>query len=197
MKLPESKRDRKLLLAGAGIAVVAFAYLGWSLAWVPMKQAQARDQARQEELSAKITKAERELRMAPAFARQCADARAELGSLVSNRLLRPILGSYQLSLQERLGPIIRASGFQLAAITPIGNQPLPARESTGTFACYLTEITGTGSFDVICRLIETLLTANPYIHVTEITIQSQGKERPETHRASIRIEWPVLAQDKL
>jgi hypothetical protein len=152
--------------------------------------------AKREELTGKITKAERELKLAPGFAEKYAAAKAELGAMVSNRLLRPILGSYALSLQERLTPLIRGSGFQLANITPIGNQPFPARASTGTFACCLAEITGTGSFETICRMIEALLATSPCIHVTEITIQGQGKDKIESHRASIRIEWPILVQDK-
>jgi hypothetical protein len=196
MKLPESKRDRVLLLALAAIVAALVAYVGWLVVWVPMRRARTRDMANLGDLAEKITRAERELRLAPSFARKYADAQAEMGTLVSNRLLRPILGSYQLSLQERLVPIIRGSGFQFTTVTPLGNQPLPARNSTGTFACYTAEITGTGSFDMISRLIEAILTANPYITVTEIIIQGQGRENPEAHRVSIRIEWPVLSQDK-
>jgi hypothetical protein len=196
MKLPDKKRDRWMLLAFVVTTVVALAYLGWSVFWVRLQKERDRNTSKQDELAGKIVKAERELKQAPGYARKYAAAQDELNAMVSNRLLRPILGSYQLSLQARLNPVIRGSGFQLATVTSISNQPFPARDSTGTFACLLAEITGTGSFDVICRMIEAVLAVSPCIQVSEITIQGQGKEKPETHRASIRIEWPILAQEK-
>lgn len=196
MKLPENKKDRRLLLAFVVITMIALAYLGWTVGWVRMQKARIQDSTKKEELTGKISKAERELKLASGYAGKYTGAQAEFNAIVSNRLLRPILGSYQLSLQERLTPVIRNSGFQLAAVTPIGKQPFPVRDNTGTFACFLVEITGTGSFDVICKLIDALQAVSPCIQVTEITIQGQDKDKAEKHRASVRIEWPVLAQDK-
>jgi len=197
MKLPEKKRDRNLLLAFIAVTALALLYLGRTIFWAPMQKARALDQVKQDELADKIAKAERELRLAAGFAGKYAEAQARFGNMVSNNLLRPILGSYQISLQERLTPVIRATGFQLAGITPIGNQPFPSRNgSDSVFACYMAEITGTGSFDTICRLVEAILAVSPCIHVSEITIQGQGKERPAAHRVSIRIEWPIQMQNK-
>jgi hypothetical protein len=195
MKLPENKRERILLIAFVTPSLVAIVYLGRSLFWTPTREAHARNQEKIAQLADKIAKGERELKVAPEFSARFDDSQALFSQMVSNNLLRPILGSYQISLQERLTPVIRATGFNLSAMMPVGNQPFPSHAKTGTFACTMAEITGTGSYETICRLIGAILNVSPSIQITEITIQGQEKSQPQLHRTSIRIEWPIKAKE--
>ena len=122
----------------------------------------------------------------------------EIGAAVSNDIIQPVLGSYLLSVRDRVELMAYLTNVKLTGIQEIGLQVLPvaAGAPSRTFRSYGINVLGTAGYAQLRIFLNELELSNPYLSITEITVTGRAED-PRTHRLSVRIEWPVMIGESI
>lgn len=193
MKLPESKKERiqVFVLIGIGALLALFAIV--QLAVLPFMASRRALLTKAEEQGRKLEKAQKELQRAPGFKEQYDRVTIEIDKIVAANVLRPILGSYLVGVTETIENTARDSGLRVEEIQEVGVRELPRKKTDMTprsFKSYAVQVTGEGSYDRLRAFLAKMEDDNPVLCVTEMRIVGRP-EKPDQHRFSLRIEWPI------
>ena len=197
MKLPNTKKELYMLMGLFAVVIIAIIYLAQTLFAAPLLKSNSENILKIKDYTKKIANAEKTLRRSEIIEKENIALKSELDFITTNNFLRPTLGSYQISLEERLKEPIKKTGFKLETVKQLSTLKYPtSNDNEMDFSCCVAEIAGSGSYTTICNVLNTVLDASPAIHIAEIVIRGQGAQNPTEHNLSLRIEWPLAEQDK-
>ena len=199
------------LAAGLGMTCVA-----GLLAWFGVKPMREQEQAILREAAEQCRRndaALQDIREALGMDGEVARLESALAGETNRFVLRPILGSYPV--QRDIYRLAAETGFKVGMVreagrqtTPVAKLPAPpvGRQKAGAapakppppppipaaFDRYVLEIGGEGSYADVTALIDLLESENPYCGVVALNIRGVP-DKPERHRVSMSLEWPVQA----
>ncbi|MFZ4394264.1 MAG: hypothetical protein ACOYOU_01400 [Kiritimatiellia bacterium] len=136
--------------------------------------------------------------------RSLASIRAEVGTLqeavataTNLYVLRPVLGSTLVTVQNFIDPIAQECGLQIDSCAERGRMEVPVnmKDAVVTIERYLTEITATGPYTAVRAFVMALEKTNSYVCVTDVEIIGQPGDVLK-HKARICVEWPVFGQPR-
>ena len=198
MKLPDNKRDRNMILALAAVAVISVPYLLVQLGLKPLRAEWTKARQEKFDTALKVDKAETELAKMPQRRIAYRDIVTELAGISEQNVLHAVLGSYLLRVRQSMENLAEACGFQVDSVREIGILEIPGKreDRDRVFKSYSVQVSGTGSFGALCRLIQRLEESSPYLSVSAIVISAQPTE-PQAHRITFSVQWPIWRDPSL
>ena len=197
MKLPQNRKERIQVLALAVIGTAALMYAVFSL--VIAQLAKHRSNALEaDKLTEYLAKADSEVHAMVLSGDEYRRLQGEIGAAVSNDIIQPVLGSYLLSVRDRVEQTARRTDVKLTGIQEIGLQVLPvaAGAPNRSFQSYGIQVIGTAGYAQLRTFLNELEISNPYLSITEITVAGHADD-PRTHGWAVRIEWPVMTRESI
>lgn len=194
MKL--SARDRQRLQWGFAIVIgggaVVYAY--FHLLVSPLVRERTENRARLASLEEKADQAKMALNGIDILRREYAGLHSELILATNRFVLRPVLGSTIVTVQNLLDPLAQECNLQLDSCVERGNMDIPIPKKTGDlqFERYAMEVAFIGSYRNVCDFVAAVERTNAYACVTDIDVQARAED-PSRHRVTVRIEWPVYS----
>jgi Tfp pilus assembly protein PilO len=196
MKLPEGKKERYQILGLIGMVVVLVLVLIVKLAIAPIRASWRKSREALAEQEAKTEKARKELERATVLKVDYDRLTAEIDKILAANVRRPILGQYLVGITETIDDAARQAGVTIEDTQEVGVRELPRSKKTTTpqaFKSLTAQVTGTGSYAQIQAFVRKLEDDNPMLCFTDIRISGQS-DKPEAHRMTVRLEWPISAQ---
>lgn len=195
MKLPENRKERLQVFALIGIGVLLAISTITQLVVFPFLASRKKRNAALVEQTQKLEKARKELLQAPSVKEDYDKVSAELDRIVAASVLRSILGSYLVGVSETIENAARSAGLTTEEIQEVGIRDLPVKKGSShppAFKSYAVQTTAEGSYAQVLAFLNAIETRNPFLCVTEIRISGR-QDKPEQHRITFRIEWPIHA----
>lgn len=192
MKLPAEKRDRIMVFVLIGVGSAAVLYASAQLVLRPFIGRWSQARTDQLEIAEKIAKAESELTGISRRRTEYEAVTSRVALVARDHVLQPILGTYLLRVREMLDSYAAGCSVKIESIREVGVLQVGEKRDgfPRVFKAYGALITGTGSYDGLCRLIQKIEESNPYVCIGNIQITSQTDDR-EMHRIAFSAEWPI------
>ncbi len=198
MKLPKERKERiqVLVLVVIGLAALVFAVV--SLAINPLLARQRRNAKNADLIMENLAKADREVHGMVLLGNEYRRLQFEINAAESNDIVKPVLGSYLLSVRDGIEQTARRTDVKLTGIQEIGLQVLPiaAGAPNRTFRSYGIQVIGAAGYAQVRNFLAALEASNPYLSITEIVINGHADD-PRVHGLSVRIEWPVMTGENI
>jgi len=193
VKLSANERQRWLRILAILIGGAAVLYACLNLLILPLLHGRIAGMNKLAELSERIETAKMDPRDLAASKAELARLQAELLVATNQFVLRPVLGSMLVSVQNIIEPIAATCGLQIEACLERGRSELPVsrKNATLTIDRYLMEISALGSYAAIRDFIQTVEQTNPYVCVSDLEITGRS-DNSDRHKARICLEWPVF-----
>jgi len=190
----KQRLSRALMKLIGGAAVL---YASINLLILPLIQVRGTEMNKRGYFLEKIDTATHDLRDLAADKAEVAKLQAELDVATNRFVVRPVLGSTLVSVQNIVDPIAAACGLQIESYAEHGRTELPvdAKNAGIVIERYLVEVAVAGSYASVRDFVQAVETANEYVCVTEIEIVGRV-ESPAKHRIRISMEWPVFGVRK-
>ncbi len=207
--MPRGQQQILLVLAGLLLMGLAFLYVIQPIRGREVRVREALERRLQDNQRAIAA-----IRGMPEMAQTFTNLAASLALETNRYLLRPVLGSYPI--QREIYRLAGETAFKVSMVRELGTQATPREIKAGaftaaqklaakgrkgdakqaapppSFARFVVEVVGEGSYADVIALVERLEMENPYCGLTALNIRGVGNF-PERHRVSMTIEWPVLA----
>lgn len=211
MKLPtDAKTRNQLLVLGGLVAVIALAagYLGLSSLLTKRAEGRIRLASAHEQLD----KINREIMAMPALRKSRDDLYEAMEYASTNYILFHEYRNYHLTARETLMPIAAELNIAIdipkegavqdfpvpeakttnkvaKAATKTGARDFPT-EASAVFALYPVSVSGRAGFVPLLAFIRRLESLNPYLTVSELSVQAQ-EETPGEHAFTLTLLWPI------
>ncbi|MEI7437957.1 MAG: GspMb/PilO family protein [bacterium] len=192
MKLPQSPKERiqVFVLIGIGAAALLFAVVTLGLA---QRDMHIRNTLEADKLTDALAKADREVHAMVFAGEEYRRLQEEISLAISNNIIQPVLGSYLLSVRDRLEQMARRMDVKLAGIQEVVLPMIPAAagKTNRTFRSYGVQLTGTAGYAQLQSFLKELEASNPYLSITDLSITGNAGD-PNVQAIAMRIEWPVM-----
>jgi len=202
LKLPESRSDRIKVLAFIGLGTLGILYAAMEFGIRPALGLRNSRRDRIAELTAQIATAESKADQVKVLRVQNRAALGEILDISERYVLRRRLGNLQLEASEILDGLAADAGVQTRPLRELGVTEIPlaadkrkrgangAGPAPSTFKIYAAQVDVVGGLHDTVRLLRALETANPYLCVTAISIESQPAS-PAVHKIALEMQWPI------
>lgn len=192
MKL--TPQDKRFLMQAAAAVVggAAVIYAGVHLIFRPLLTSRAADCRDLEVLQDRINEAETALRDEQTPRGEHRKLQADLEAATNNFVLRPVLGSLLMEVQNQLDPVAQRCQVQMDPCVERGRMEIPGqKQDKGLFfERYVMDVSLKGSYAALRSFVDEIERMNPYVCVAEIAIQGR-RETPSVHHARFTLEWAV------
>lgn len=199
MKLSARDRQRLQWVLAVIVGGGAVLYAVFQLVIQPLKQARIDGLRRLQEYSDRIDKATLDLRGMQAARDEHARLVAALDVATNRFVLRPVLGSMLVSVQNVVEPIAASCGLQIEekSFQERGQNELPVNKKDAgmTIERYQMEVSMIGSFAGVRDFISTIEKTNEYVCVTDVEILGRPEDVTR-HKVRVCMEWPVFGAPK-
>ncbi len=192
MKLPTEKRDRIMVFVLIGVGSAAVIYAATQLALRPFLGRWAKARTEQAEVQEQLTKAATELAGIARRRVEYAAVTSRVAVVAREHVLQPILGTYLLRVREMLDTYAAGCSVKIESIREVGVLQIDEKRDgfPRVFKAYGALISGTGTYDGLCRLIQKIEESNPYVCIGNIQVTGQPDNR-DVHRIAFSAEWPI------
>lgn len=191
-------RDKQRLQWGVMILIggVAVMYACIQLMILPLRHAREDGMNRLAKYQERIDRATTDLRGMAGIRADVIKLQEAVNTATNLYVLRPVLGSTIVTVQNFIEPIAQECGLQLDACAERSRMEMPVntKDAVQTIDRYLTEIAAIGSYAAVRDFVVALEKTNDYLCVTEVEILGQADVR--RHKVRVCMEWPVAGQPK-
>ena len=192
-------RDKLRLQWGVTILIggAAVLYACTQLMILPLRHARVEGMNRLAKYQERIDRATIELRGVDGIRAEVSRLRADVDTATNLFLLRPVLGSTLVTVQNFVEPIAQECGLQIDSCAERGRNEMPVnmKDAVQTIQRYLTEVTATGPYAAAREFVAALEKTNAYVCVTDVEVVGQAGDVCK-HKIRICMEWPVAGQQK-
>ena len=191
-------RDKQRLQWGVMILIggTAVLYACIQLMILPLQHAREDGMNRLAKYQERIDRATLDLRGMTGIRAEVDRLREAVKTTTNQYVLRPVLGSTIVTVQNFIEPIAQECGLQLNACVERSRMEMPVntKDAVQTIDRYLTEVTAIGPYATVRDFVVALEKTNAYLCVTEVEILGQADVRK--HKVRVCMEWPVEGQPK-
>ena len=144
-----------------------------------------------------IDQATLDLRGLAAAKAEAVKLQAELVVATNRFVIRPVLGSTLVTVQNIVEPMAADCGLQVESFTERGRVEMPVdkKEAGFTIERYLMEVAAAGSYAAVRDFVLAVEQTNECVCVTDVEITGRN-DLPGKHRVRICMEWPVFGEHK-
>lgn len=200
--------EKQILAAVIFVSVITVTYL---FAIKPMNEKRAQIEKQTTEINNAGELALSKIRNMQNMRLEYAAISNDLFAVTNRYVVRPVLGSYPM--EQDIYKFAEEAQFKVTGCLEIGRTLTPTEPPQVTpatsgkpktakkkappkalhFDRFQMEVSGSGSYYSVIKLIHALEEQNPFFSVTSIDITA-NKRTPEVHNVVMKLEWPIDAK---
>lgn len=191
-KLPESKRDRTMVVVMMVVAAMATVYLVGRQILNPIVNSWNKISEKQIALQKELGQAQIEVKKLPQTRIAYARMNSDILDMSRKYVIHSALGAYSLVAEAKLENVAQDCGMKVEGFKELGVSDLPGKKERKErpFKAYGAELTGLASYAAVFNMIRTLEEENPLLNVSGISVQTRPGD-PEVHKVTLSVQWPV------
>jgi len=178
-----------------GGAAILYAYI--NLLILPLRQTRIEGMNILAENQDKIDKAKNVLQTLASVKADVGRLQEDLAVATNQFIIRPVLGSTLVTVQNAIEPIAQKCGLQVDSCVERGRMEIPGTYTAAGFVVqrYLVELTAVGAYATVRDFVQTLEQSNACVCVTDLDVTGRAEDVVK-HKVRICMEWPVFSERK-
>lgn len=195
MKLPAlGKKERTMLLAFAGILVVAGIYAAIQYGILPQIKSYKSAKAEEADYASKVAEGYDKLKKKADVLAQNEAVKKNLLDIYERYTMKPVFGNYKYEAQKLVNDIAtNKAGVEISGLSevwPLQDPPAP----NGRFRAYTLKLTAVLSYEELMTFFDEIERNNPYATIWEVSVTPLSVDAQNVaprHTISFSVSWPV------